>query len=278
MQDLNSNIIINQDGISSIKDFAIQFSKAGKTLSNFGTFGPNITRDEIEQFVNTVNGKIGELAFKEFANKEFNEQIDIDLEVWDGHSNCDGGQDIKTIEGKAPSAIVDIKQSKRKSQWLAVEQHKIDGSISSADVFILVTTENECSFTENTQQIEWPSEVSCLIEGFAFREDFFDREKNPFFKFFQGNRLYRKNFVVHTLSLLDYTFLSSDLQSAIAATKRKFGYDNEKIFLAGELDAHTNIALPKFLLRKSKNDFLNLFIYLHGKESRYKRMQIVAKQ
>lgn len=274
---MNCTIFIDENEIKIIKEFATKFGKAEKTLSNFGSYGKEITRNEVKQYINTVNGKIGESAFKKFSQISFNEEIEIDFEIWEGHDNCDGGQDIKLIGGIPAPAIVDIKQSKHIAQWLAVEKHKIDGTVSSADAFILITTKNECKFNDKTEQIEWPREVECHIEGFAFKEDFYDQENIPFFKFCEGEQLYSNIFIEKTLSHLDYIFSSHNLQKALCFTKENWDCTN-KIYMNVTLDAKVNIGLPKFLLRKSESDFINFFKYLHGKKSHYERLQIVAKK
>lgn len=273
---MNNEVNLDEEELTQIIDFGKNFSNAGKTLSNFGAFGENITRNEIKQFINTINGKIGEFAFKKFAHREFQEEIEIDLEVWDGYANVDGGQDIKLINGKTPPVNVDIKQSKHFAQWLAVEKHKIDGRTSAADVFILVLTEEECKYDYKSQKAIFPTKLKCIVQGFAFIEDFFDADKKPFFEFLQKEKLYSEVFVKKVLSKMESDFFQYDLKKTIEDTKRDWDI-NINMYLNVELDAASNICIPKYLLRNSENDFLNLFKYLHEENSIYERKQIVAK-
>lgn len=275
---MSLEVVLDSNHIADIKKFGEKFTKAGKTYSNFGSFGPDITRKESDQFANTINGKIGELAFKIFCEREFKINLEIDLEVWDGFTNCDGGQDIKTINGETPRAIVDIKQSKDRSVWLAVEKHKIDGSISKADAFVFVTTLQQCRFDPDIKKAVLPDSVKCSIEGFAYREDFYDKFNEPFFKYCKNEAFYTWNFVKKALENVHPELTSDRLSNSLYALKKKWDCQNDDIYMKVNLDAKTNIALPKYLLRKSKEEFEDFLFFLRDKEFQHRRDQIVRKK
>lgn len=275
---MNFEVILSSDDIADIKKFGEKFNKAGKTYSNFGSFGDGVTRENHKQFINTINGKLGELAFKFFLKREFKIDIEIDLDVWDGSTNCDGGQDIKEINGKVPNAIVDIKQSKSNSVWLAVEKHKIDGSVSKPDAFIFVTTAQECSFEYKTGHVFLPETITCIIEGFAFREDFYDKFNKPFFKFCRNEALYTWIFVENVLKNV-YNSCSADiLSNALHYTKKTWDCEKADIYMKVNLDARMNIALPKHILRRSKKEFDDFISLLKENKDQIQRNQIVGKK
>lgn len=276
---MNLEVVLDSNHIADIKKFGEKFAKAGKTYSNFGSFGPEITRDEKKQFVNTINGKIGELAVKIFFKREFGVDLDIDLDVWEGYTNCDGGQDIKTIDGKASKAIVDIKQSKAKSVWLAVEKHKIDGIVSEPDAFVFVTTKYKMECYMEKEAVVLPSHVKCSIEGFAYREDFYDKQNQPFFRYCRNEALLTWEFVEKTLENMSAEPTSDKLSNALHALKKQWDCKQQyDIYMKVNLDAKINIALPKQLLRKSKEEFEDFLFFLRNKEFQHRRDQIVRKK
>lgn len=128
----NIPIYINKFEYDSCVNFA-KNSIGNQREISFGQKGE--VRSETEMYNNTLQGKLGEIAFKKFIDlSEFN-SVDLDFQIYP-RGQWDDGVDLYINK-----LSVDIKSVKSISKWFLLEVNKIS-SINS-DVFVITSVDSK---------------------------------------------------------------------------------------------------------------------------------------
>ena len=149
--------------------YGLEFSKAGKSVRNFGN--ESINRTKSRQRKDATRGRVGELMFAEMM-KEMGYTIFFDEEIRHGANVGDGGRDVVAYAYKGEKHTaplkVDIKTTSERGLWLLVETHRFN-----ADAYVLMQV----------------SDSEANYKGFAMRRDFFDRGGDPLYEYKAGDKL-----------------------------------------------------------------------------------------
>ena len=155
--------------LKDARTYGLNFSKAGKSVKNFGS--ESINRTKSRQRKDATRGRIGELMFAEMVATQ-GYTIFFDEEIRYGAIVGDGGRDVVsyTYKGEThPAPLkVDIKTTSERGLWLLVETHRFN-----ADAYVLMQV----------------SDTEANYKGFAMREDFFDLEGQPLYEYKAGDKL-----------------------------------------------------------------------------------------
>lgn len=259
------NITLTKNEIQKCISFAEEFAsnKAEKSSNDFGS--TNIrTRDLTDKTADTITGKLAEFAFMKFC--QINDiKIEIDFDISDGRLNIDNGQDIVSFQGKENNIKCDIKGAKHFAQWLMVESHKLDEDLIIADIYIFVKL-NLPKGVEQDLELFNESQIDAEIVGYAFKEDFFDSEGNPWFHYKAGNSPLRMKYVKKIVNESKNNLDNSDelKKSDLVENYRRLIKNNKDndIFLKMTQKAAHNFGLPVDYLRSSDIQLKKLFTLL----------------
>ncbi|UOE58282.1 hypothetical protein HPB58_13040 [Priestia filamentosa] len=226
-------------------------------------------RSNEDYIIDTVRGKLAEYIFNDFylsVEKKFT--FEIDNKIYKSTIETDNGNDLQIIYNIHDKTYkyfnnlkIDIKASKKKAQWLLVEEKK-----SFSDIYILVRLEfEEEKFlppnTINSEKIHdseyKQKKLNELIDifsknsknyngtvvGYAFSSDIIDPITNkPWFEFKRAHGLIRKEevpkiFVQNPQSLLNlFNENHVNLQKSLKKLKAKTNYGVPADYLRNSLE------------------------------------------
>ncbi len=272
-----NKVTIPRESIQQSIRFGVSFASAEyqKSSRDFGSKHVE-KRSNTDKTVDTISGKLGEFAFKDFCNQN-GLNIEIDLSLKRGYREIDDGQDIVRVGGIAPNLKFDIKESKKYAQWLLVESHKLSKEIIFADVYIFVRLDLPKGIEKNLNLFDL-NVVNAEISGYAYKEDFFDAEGNAWFDYKEGSRLLKQK-VATKFFLADDLDFRNYKKSFLAKEYNKIKSSGDDIFINISLKAEQNFGLPIGMLRNTKDDYEELFKVLSNKDvqvehiiDRYRRL------
>ena len=258
----NREVVLNKTEIQQCVSFGKKFSttKANKSSRDFGSKVVDL-RGITDKQADTIAGKLGEYAFMKFCGA-YGLSIEIDFSVVNGYKNIDDGQDISLVNGHMIQTKFDIKESKKYSQWLIVESHKIDKNLLLADVYISVKVDLPTNIESNLEAFNKDS-ITAEIAGYAFKDDFFDLTNIPWFRYKAGMSPLKPQFVeqiynnaIKNIDNLE-SLTKSDMVLSYQEIKEKLA-KNDK-FLNMSQKADLNFALPVYKLRNTDDDIKQLF-------------------
>jgi hypothetical protein len=264
-----TEIKIKEDYLRESVEFVVNtLSSEGTAMTKFDFQDQTNSRRKNEDYIiDVVEGKLAEYVFNEFSYWFYGLTFTIDNKIYNDTTWTDGGNDLlilRTANGTYLSNLkVDIKGTKKNSQWLLVEKKK-----AYADVYILVRVdfENE-NFLDglfiNKTELDNDNYKRQLVEdilsrfnreykgyvvGYAYLSDIIDPETNkPWFMFKKDEKLITNEEVNNMVTR------SPDINRSIL--------DEYQDVFNGyvKLKAEVNYGLPAFILRKSAGDWLQLF-------------------
>ena len=250
-------IFLNYSDVRKCCLFAIDFHEARKSKYDFGN--SKITRCQMDCIADVFEGKVGELAFKKIM-EQGGVYVDIDFSINSGVCNTDNGQDFKLIQSREPKLKYDVKTIKPYSQWLLVEGHKLDPEIIKSDIYILISAEIPSNLENDISEIP-VEDIFCKFRGFAFYQDFFDRNDKPYFSFNNHNikRLYSPKF-------LKKCFNQARAKYGVINDRRQLYefFNDVRIemnpFLNVGLKAPANYGIPIMWIRKDINELIKIIL------------------
>lgn len=256
---------VQNDWLGQVVDFALS------TISNMTQFdfqNSDKKRTTEDFLIDNIEGKLAEFIFREFFRRLTYTDYEIDLQIYQGTTLTDGGNDIQKVYKDGASWLsnikVDVKSSKDHAQWLLIETTKM-----LADVYILVKMKfvNEDflkSLVINKERLKSDSaykeklvnsileklngEYSGEVIGFAYLSDIIDpKTKLPWFHFNPGKSLIRaeeSEYVITPSALLTNKIIKQFI--------KKLRIYNLELKAAG------NEGIPAKHLRSSKEDWIRL--------------------
>ena len=256
------NITLNKEDIQKCRSFAEKFAsfEAEKSDLDFGSI-TNMSRDLIDKTADIMTGKLAEVAFNKFCElSEF--KIGIDFDIYKGRLNIDNGQDITSFQGKANKIKCDIKGTKHFAQWLLVEEHKINEELIFSDIYIFVKLILPQGVEKNLNLFN-KKKIDSSIVGYAFKEDFFDRNNKPWFHYKEARSpltgYFAKQIIIKAIESAG-TVNNLEKKDLIKSFRKlRKGIDSGIHFLKMKQKAANNYGLPVDFLRSSDADFHFLF-------------------
>jgi len=234
-------------------------------------------RESTDKIADTISGKLGEFAFKEFCRQN-GLDIEIDLSLKKGYREIDDGQDILTVNGKVPKLKFDIKESKKYAQWLLVESHKISEEVILADVYIFVRLDLPKNIEHDLKLFDVET-INAEITGFVYKEDFFDMDNEPWFNYKAGSKLLKEKIATGLFQTKELTYGNYKKEFIVTEFIEKKLIKNDDTFLNISLKAENNFGLPIGMLRNKKSDYDELFslllnesVYSENIVQRYKKI------
>lgn len=259
---MKQNITLEKDHINSAIGFAKAFWEAEKSARDHGS--GNYRESESDKLADTISGKLAEIAFSIFAKREFGISIELDFSITEGKLAIDNGQDIAMINGKIPSLKTDIKGSKNYAKWLLIEQHKVDENLIIADYYVSVSLNLPKDIEMNWHFFEIQNEIKANIDGYLHKNKFFSPSGKPWFKYYQGERLYSIEYIEYAVNRWKPVRKKIELSTMLSEEHIFTGYTR----MGGPLKAKHNIGYPKKYLKSTADDFRLLFNTLAEKEGK----------
>ena len=187
-----SKITLLHDDVTYAMRFAEEFASGGKSNFNYGNATHVRSAGQLNQ--NALSGKLGELAFGEFAER-FGLKIEYDDEIREGRNAGDLGNDVVAIEiyGERRFLVpsLDVKCTKPYSKWLLVEEHQLRSSI-----YVLSKASIDIDDLEKAYDSTWPEcfdrprkPIEVEMVGWAFHGDFFNAPGDPKYFYKRGDYL-----------------------------------------------------------------------------------------
>lgn len=183
-EDLITIFKLSYEDYNQVLKFAIKLWYAGKPKGDWRSTG---TKRDIGKYItDTSIGKLAEIAFKKFLEKNWEIRSEIDFNIYPGSSNIDRGDLVKVnchgmiIE---PQIKIDVKSTKPGSLWAMIDAREFTKRKYDAYVWIKVDLPLnhlarpifEAVRNNNMQEIEQliPSleTINAEVAGFAWRED-----------------------------------------------------------------------------------------------------------
>lgn len=224
----------------------------GKDAQSTRDFG-SIRRNLVDAASDTVEGKLAELVFQRFLQRNFDIQTEVDFEIYPSQRAVDFGQDVEKINRTGSIMLnpcrVDVKATRAYSKWLLVEGHKF-----WADAYVSVVLSLPRDFEKSPDLVEKAEKVEAKVSGFAYYFDLVDpHTKEPWFSFERGDALFDPN------ELLDKALKDAGTEPAIwKAEIHRLIQSGKLRTMGGPLKAERNYGLPLAWLRTSEDNWKGL--------------------
>jgi hypothetical protein len=114
-------------------DFALAQHFKGYVLSDWGT---GRQREFGQKLTNWIKGQLGEIAVQKFLKREFDVEVELDFEIYDGIVAQDIIGVFKNGKKRTPHMDIGIKSSKPKSSFLVLGGNEVKLADRKSDVFI----------------------------------------------------------------------------------------------------------------------------------------------
>jgi hypothetical protein len=221
-------------------------------------FGTAEKRSENDFIADHVRGKAVEFGFRTFLERNFGISFEVDCNVYHGHLNTDGGNDlgIVLIEGVRHSIPhkIDIKGVRTKAQWLLVEKHKFWAEIYVVGKLTSIPDGEE--FERNPERFldqEWMVTIQGYVQA---SEIVHPKDKLPWFAFQKGDRLYSSR-VIRKLRHEKQRLRPSQFRHRLTEVVRSIQANapNTAVYIGDVLDCEYNYGYPLSWLRNTADDW-----------------------